>query len=241
MAKKNVGKVVAIALLAIVGLGSVAAIARNREGEEEKHVHEYGASLVCECGERQEGEILFSDVKAGMYLTGYSVRLVGTEEEFKEYLDASDRSTWDIKICFEKEFPYPMDGMTRAQMTVNETWAVLFAPDEPEYYPYHYYEWLTGSDGFIPMFEDEGWDYAIPSDFGKVLSVSGLDSELANHFKWVYVGFEGESPASSSNTENTATSFSMRETPTQENIDFWAGKSIYTVTALEGDEWTRYF
>lgn len=87
MAKKmSTGKIVALALCVIVGAGSIAALARGRDKDEEKepaHVHSYAESNVCSCGERQE-TILLSDVKVGMDLSGYSVRLTIPKEEFEE-------------------------------------------------------------------------------------------------------------------------------------------------------------
>ena len=85
MAKKTNGmKIMGIALLAIIGLGSISALARNKDKDEDKHVHDFSETNICaDCGERQE-EILFSDVKVGMDLSGYSVRLTISEEEFAE-------------------------------------------------------------------------------------------------------------------------------------------------------------
>ena len=88
--KKNVGKVVAIALLAVVGFGSVSAILHGRDKDEEKdkgtetHVCSFKESNVCSCGERQE-TILFSDVKVGMDLSGYALRLSVSEDEFLSF------------------------------------------------------------------------------------------------------------------------------------------------------------
>ncbi len=90
MAKKTNGlKIVGIALLAIIGLGSISALVRNKDKDEDKHVHDFSQTNICaDCGERQE-TILVSEVKEGMDLTGYSVRLTVSEEEFTDLVNSN--------------------------------------------------------------------------------------------------------------------------------------------------------
>lgn len=96
-------KIALIALVGVVGAGSLAAILHKDKDEDkettppavedstgdEVHVCDYESSVVCSgCGARLE-VIGFEEVKVGYDLAGYSLRLTVTEEAFMEIVTAN--------------------------------------------------------------------------------------------------------------------------------------------------------
>ena len=115
MAKKmSTGKVVALALCLIVGAGSIAALARGRDKDEEKepaHVHDFTTSKICSCGEAHT--ISLSDVEVGTDLSGYSLRLTISEEEFEQkFYKQTDVDWWGLNVYGDDhdQFVFSEDG-----------------------------------------------------------------------------------------------------------------------------------
>ncbi len=232
MAKKtNVGKVVAIALLAVVGLGSVAAIVHGRDKDEEKdkgtetHVCSFEESNVCSCGERQE-TILFSDVKEGMDLSGYSLRLTISEEEAAEKLVddghgvyAFDWGSNVVTISFSDE---------RYKMIIGGSMYINYLEDPEEYYFVTTNLIYARGDSKEVVVEDVVLDERASSIVDIVQT--GDEIEIYSYVEFYYVGLPEILP-DSQNESAVASNSAVDE------FDFG---SITTVVADE-KEWTEHF
>lgn len=176
MAKKTNGlKIVGIALLAIIGLGSISALARNKDKDEDKHVHDYTQTNVCSCGERQE-EILLSDVKVGMDLSGYAARITVGVEEFNEVFYSQSIYNYSPIILYIK-------GQNFEIYTLVDT--IVFA--------HNFNEQGRPTDEEQLIVGASSTDFIIPN--GSIVENVNASGEYLDYFEFYYVG-EAPAPAS---------------------------------------------
>ena len=178
MAKKlSIGKIVLIGVGVVITLGSVSALLHGRDEKEDEHVHDFGTSLVCECGERKQ-ELLVSEVEVGMDLTGYDLQLAVSNNEFLEYITENGGFLPNnCSIVFENTYEsagldqnYVID-INLTQITVPE------ATNGPSY--------IRALWDMDSGYNDMGVA-SIPYSVGNVKAVNG-DEAVMNYFKLVYV------------------------------------------------------
>ena len=196
MAKKTNGlKIVGIALLAIVGFGSLSALARNKDKDEDKHVHDFSETNICaDCGERQE-EILLSDVKVGMDLSGYAMRYTVDWEEFSSHLNFEN---YLLNSQGETVAQCSIQLQNNYSISFEETMVFVSGAGGA------LLEWQDGEDAFY--YEQ------YPLDNGSIITEISLDFDNypLELFEFYYVGLD-EMPA--------AVSYSMRaETQASESV-----------------------
>ena len=233
MAKKmSTGKIVALALCVIVGAGSIAAHARGRDKDEKKepaHVHDFSETNICaDCGERQE-TILFTDVKVGMDLSGYSVRLTIPKEEFEENYVKPIVGTDMFGFAGYEEDPSAWIGFNEEGTVKIYAGAGVAA-------------WGLDVETEIPKTED----IISLDETGKlVISNLVLDERFSNVYsieddnvkdvlkmvEFYYVGLE-EATA-------TAARFANKRAPKTQTVSFW--DSVNVSMAAEESEWTPFF
>ncbi len=222
MAKKmSTGKVVALALCLIVGAGSIAALARGRDKDDEKdkgtgtHVCSFEESNVCSCGERQE-EILLSDVKVGMDLSGYALRIAVSKEEFDEIFLRESGDLYDYGLAI---FSIYGEGFYIASIGEGIEYGVL---DES-----------SGSPATeLLIHNDTSTGYVIPN--GSIVNNVDFSGDYLDYFEFYYEGL----------SETAAVLYSMKETTAQ--ADAPANESIFDDILVEDGaesfgEWTTLF
>ena len=227
MAKKmSTGKVVALALCVIVGAGSIAALARGRDKDDEKepaHVHDFSETNICaDCGERQE-TILFSDVKVGRDLSGYSVRLTISEEEFAERFVHDEGSG----IYFVKEYEsgsYTI-SFNNDKPLINVDTGVFYVEDTSPVYL------ITVSGESVTT-----TDIVLSERFGLVTSIrdythaDGTIGEALSYIEFYYVGLEPTSAAYARKSAFPASS-----------SDALDGANIVLTDKNDSEYWTPFF
>ncbi len=221
MAKKlSIGKIVLIGVGVVITLGSVSALLHGRDEKEDEHVHDFGTALVCECGEHKQ-ELLLSEVAEGMDLTGYSLRLIVSEEEYSTKLLAMGGM---VNICFSEKINY--NDMERSARFVCDSEGGCITYYKPTADGYEY----VGL--YLPQ---DACDYIIGQDvnFGVVESVTGVAiSYLTELVKFVYVGLPASVEMVSAGSELYATN--------EADDSFFEEIEASTVVD-DGDEWTRIF
>ena len=222
MAKKlSIGKIVLIGVAAVITLGSVSALLHGRDEKEDEHVHDFGTSIVCDCGEHKQ-EVLLSEVAEGMDLTGYSLRSRVSEEEFNTKLETMEGL---FKINFSKKVLVGEDDERNAHITCDNVNGIIGY-------------WKLTDDGYeyvgvnIP---GDAFGYIIgqDADFGVVESVTGGDNSVLNELiEFVYVGLPAPVEMVSAGSE-------LYETNEADDSFF---EEIEASTVVDdGYEWTRIF
>lgn len=231
MAKKKMEgwKVAVIALAAVIGLGSIVAFSKDEEKEEEAHVHDYGLSLVCECGERKQ-EVLIDEIEAGMNLAGYEFTLAVSEDEFNEYLTANDGFVED---CFFINFEQSVDvaGIpTNSYITcgLNDVQIFLYETEECNALPL--YDWNGGIVTMMNIF-------TVTEALGPITSVTS--SKSAKYFKFVYVG--ETSSASAVSYKVAPATVAETETVEQNETESADGYEVVNDLPAPDEEWSLFY
>lgn len=233
MAKKmSTGKVVALALCVIVGAGSIAALARGRDKDDEKepaHVHDFSETNICaDCGERQES-ILFTDVKVGMDLSGYSVRLTIPKEEFEEQYVVLASSGNFTFVGYEED-PSPWIDFNEDETVKLYAGAGVTA-------------WELDVETEIPKneniisFDETGKlvmsNLVLDERFSNVYSITDhFVKDVLKMVEFYYVGLE-EATA-------TAARFANKRAPKTETVSFWDSVNV-SMAGVKCSEWTPIF
>ena len=220
MAKKlSIGKIVLIGVGVVITLGSISALLHGRDEKEDEHVHDFGTSIVCECGEHKQ-EVLLSEVAEGMDLTGYSLRLLVSEEEFNTRLGTMEGL---FKINFSKKV-YVGEDERCAYITCDDINGVL-----------GYWKPTAGSYEYVGLnLPGEAFGYIIGQDvdFGVVELVMGNNTVMNELIEFVYVGLPAPVEMVSAGSELYATN--------EADNSFFEEIEASTVVD-DGDEWTRIF
>ena len=223
MAKKlKTWQIVVGAMAVIIGFGSIASLVRGREKEEEK---------------TKKADILLTDLEVGTDLSGYALRLTGSDNDFLEN-NVECRPAghyYMINLWFQIEFEN-----SNYLTFENESIAVGGGNvDDGSYFYEKALEVPSCGDveecvATVKLSDFVFGENSIVSDLKRgaqsTEKFENHEEDIYSAFKFVYVGTA--SPAST-----VGVSYSLRET--QEEVDFFEGKNVSTI--VDEDEWSPLY